>query len=80
MTHKCGENGQEQAPGPPLTPEQLSAWGRYAASRRRTVATTCVVCGNPITGLRRRKYCSGACRTKAYELRRRQTRPDPPSA
>ncbi len=46
--------------------------GRALAAARRIVESTCEMCGKPIRGTRKRKYCSHACAQRAYY--RRQTR------
>lgn len=43
---------------------------RALAAMRRRVETTCPVCGKTMTGMRHRRTCSDACRSKAYRLRK----------
>ena len=40
------------------------------AARRQQVTRACVVCGQPTTGTKKRRYCSAACRQRAYEQRK----------
>ena len=42
---------------------------RALAALRRRVTVPCVVCGTPVTGATHRRYCSAACRTRAYRQR-----------
>jgi hypothetical protein len=55
-----------------LTQEELSRFGKYMASRRRTVEGECEICGKPTKGTTKRRYCSNTCAARAYRERRRQ--------
>lgn len=44
---------------------------RELAARRRIVSSTCAQCGTPITGTKRRRYCSDACKLRASRARAR---------
>lgn len=44
--------------------------GQESAARRRVVIARCAVCGAEIRGLKTRRYCSDACRAKAYRRRK----------
>lgn len=44
--------------------------GQESAARRRIILHHCRTCGAEIRGLTTRRYCSDACRAKAYRLRR----------
>ena len=44
--------------------------GRALAALRRRVTVPCTVCGAPITGATHRRYCSDACRSRAYRARK----------
>jgi hypothetical protein len=50
-------------------PELARQVGRYYAARRRIVTTTCGVCGTPVTGTVRRRYCSNRCQVRAHRAR-----------
>jgi hypothetical protein len=50
-------------------PELARQVGRYYAARRRIVTTTCGVCGAPVTGTVRRRYCSNRCQVRAHRAR-----------
>lgn len=52
----------------PLTTTEMA---RALAARRRRVESACVVCGTPITGTARRRYCSRTCEIRAYRARKR---------
>lgn len=39
--------------------------------------TTCPVCGQPFTPIRRQQYCTPACRQAAWRARHQQPRPAP---
>jgi hypothetical protein len=47
--------------------------GRALAARRRQVQSHCATCGDEITGVATRRYCSTACRLRASRQRRRQS-------
>jgi hypothetical protein len=47
-----------------------SAEGRALAARRPVVETTCAVCGAPIAGTRKRRYCGNACTLRAWRERK----------
>jgi hypothetical protein len=46
--------------------------GRQFAALRRKVRLACAVCGKVVTGFRKRRYCSAACRQEAFRRRKRQ--------
>ena len=48
---------------------------RALAARRRRTERQCVVCGRTIKGVAMRRYCSDACRSKAYRRRKRKVAP-----
>lgn len=50
----------------------LSEAARALAGRRQVVKTTCAICGTKISGTRKLRYCSAACRQRAYNLRQRE--------
>jgi hypothetical protein len=52
--------------------KERSDVGRQFAALRRKVKLACAVCGKVVTGLRKRRYCSAACRQEAFRRRRRQ--------
>jgi predicted nucleic acid-binding Zn ribbon protein len=52
----------------------LSDAARALAQARRRGAGQCVICGKPIEGLARKRYCSSTCRTRATRARQRQAR------
>ncbi len=58
------ENGRLEAIRP-----TLRELGRDWAARRRQVEHQCEVCGKTFTGLMTARYCSGACRVRAYRER-----------
>ena len=39
---------------------------RAIAAQRETVTSSCQVCSSTIVGLKTRRYCSSACRQRAY--------------
>lgn len=43
---------------------------RQLAAMRPALQLTCPVCGSPMQGISLRRYCSNACRMKAYRQRR----------
>jgi predicted nucleic acid-binding Zn ribbon protein len=45
---------------------------RLLAAQRRQVTRRCEVCGTEFTGTAKRRFCSGRCRQRAYEQRRRE--------
>ena len=49
----------------------ISAAARALAARRRQVTRPCAVCGTPITGTKKKLYCSHACTLKAWRQRTR---------
>ena len=51
-----------------LTPSEVARW---MASLRRREWKACAVCGKTFETARGARYCSGACRSRAYYLRRR---------
>ena len=53
---------------------ELSEFGRALAAARRVVERSCASCGKPISGLRHRRYCSNACRQRAFDARKRAER------
>ncbi len=46
--------------------------GRALAGLRRHQAKTCEVCGKKMEGLKRLRYCSPACQSKAYRARNKE--------
>jgi hypothetical protein len=44
--------------------------GRALAALRRQVTQTCPVCKRPYEGAAHKRYCSAACRQRAYRERR----------
>ena len=46
--------------------------GRALAALRRLVQRRCPVCGTAFEGAVHKRYCSGACRQRAYRERREQ--------
>jgi RNA polymerase-binding transcription factor DksA len=67
------EEGEEMIA--PATPQELSELGRRLSAARRIVESTCEVCGKPIKGIRKRKYCSHA-HAEAASYQRRRGRDD----
>jgi len=59
--------------------ELYSALGRWRSSRRRVVKSACVVCGVPMEGIAKKKYCSTRCTMRAFHERQR-ARVDSPAA
>ena len=53
---------------------ELSEFGRALAAARRIVEGTCEMCGKPIKGTRRRRYCGHTCAQRAYDARKRAER------
>jgi hypothetical protein len=51
------------------TRELLREAGRQIAAHRQIVTTRCEVCGKEITGTLKRRYCSNACRVRAFRQR-----------
>jgi hypothetical protein len=45
---------------------------RALGAHRRRVTTQCEVCGKAIEGTVRRRYCSGACKVRAFRQQRDQ--------
>jgi hypothetical protein len=50
--------------------------GRQLALARRQVESTCEVCGKPIVGTAKRRYCSNTCAVRAHRARHRQGESD----
>ena len=46
-----------------------SELGRALAALRRRVEQTCPMCGTPYAGGAHKRYCSAACRQRAYRER-----------
>jgi hypothetical protein len=59
-----------------ITKEELSRFGRFLASRRRTVEGECEVCGKATKGTTKRRYCSNTCAARVYRERRRHAASD----
>jgi hypothetical protein len=56
----------------PVYPDELRAYFRECAARRRRVDTACEVCGAALTGVvLKRRYCGATCRKRAQLQRRR---------
>lgn len=49
--------------------EAARAFGRLNAAKRRIVELTCAVCGTPIAGTLKRRYCSNRCAVRAFRQR-----------
>ena len=49
----------------------LSEIARALAASRRRVKGACAVCGQPIEGITKRRYCSDSCRVRAAYRRNR---------
>ena len=49
-----------------------SELGRALAALRRRVTQTCPVCRRPYAGAAHKRYCSPACRQRAYRQRLEQ--------
>jgi ribosomal protein L34E len=41
---------------------------RALAARRRVEKKECLVCGQPFTGIAKKRYCSGRCATRAHRM------------
>ena len=67
-----GEDGVVAAMNDDLLREAARALGRRGAASRRIVERTCAVCGVPIQGIMKRRYCSNTCAVRAHRERRRQ--------
>jgi len=52
--------------------ELYSALGRLRSSKRRVTQRGCEVCGVPMLGIAKKKYCSRRCLVRAYRQRRRE--------
>ena len=58
---------------PALMRLALRLQGRRAAAARQRVTKPCEICGTPMQGvLTTRRYCSGACNSKAHRRRHGQ--------
>jgi hypothetical protein len=53
-----------------VSKRERSEIGRLLASLRARVRVPCAYCGKLVTGSRRRRYCSPACRQAAYRRRK----------
>lgn len=54
-----------------MSSEQSDA-ARVLAASRRIVSRHCEMCGKPMKGTVRRRYCSAACDSRAYYGRHRE--------
>jgi len=62
----------------PVYPEELRAYFRACAARRRRVDTTCAVCGAALENVvTKRRYCGPTCRKRA-QLERQRAQPSEP--
>jgi len=52
--------------------KEVSSAGKLLAEQRVTYVRSCEVCGTQIEGVATRRYCSGACRYRAYYRRHRE--------
>jgi hypothetical protein len=52
------------------TRKERSEFGRRLASLRKKVELACPQCGKAVRGNKTRRYCSLACRQRAYRERR----------
>ena len=44
--------------------------GTYARLYKRPIiSSACLMCGSPVTGTKAKRYCSTACRMKAWRLK-----------
>ncbi len=59
----------------PNRDDQTRVAAQILAALRRRVTTTCVVCGNAVQGTTKRRYCSDACRVRAYRTRQQDQQP-----
>ncbi len=57
------------------TPQARSEAARALSAARKRSERQCAVCGKTIEGVATRRYCSNACRLKAY-WRRHHPAPD----
>jgi hypothetical protein len=55
-----------------LTAEQRRQLASWLARQRKQVTGQCQVCGQSLAGIERKRYCSNACRMRAYRARQRQ--------
>jgi hypothetical protein len=55
-----------------VDPDVLRAAGREFAERRRVVVSQCIVCGTEMRAIQVRRYCSDACRARAYRKRKQR--------
>ena len=55
-----------------LSKRERSEIGRRLASLKARVRVRCVYCGKMVTGSKKRRYCSPACRQEAYRQRLRE--------
>jgi hypothetical protein len=46
-----------------IVPSEIA---RAIAAQRQTVTSACLVCGSEVVGLKTRRYCSNACRQRAF--------------
>ena len=51
---------------PTTTDATVSEQARALAAQRRIVDSNCEVCGTPIRGTKKRRYCSNRCRVAAF--------------
>jgi hypothetical protein len=58
-----------------VSKRERSEIGRLLASLRPRVRVRCAYCGKTVTGSRRRRYCSPACRQAAYRERKAGQKP-----
>jgi len=50
----------------------LSDLGRALANARKIQQSTCEICGKPIEGIKKKKYCSNTCAQRAYYYRQKK--------
>jgi hypothetical protein len=61
----------------PVFPEDLRAYFRACAARRRRVDTACATCGTALPNVvLKRRYCGPTCRKRAQLQRRRAEQAD----
>lgn len=49
--------------------DSVSEGARLLAGQRRRIEKTCTECGLPMVGISTRRYCSDACRARAFRKR-----------
>ena len=55
-----------------MSDPSFTEMGRRLAALRKQVASQCVICGTPIVGTTKKRYCSNRCRVEAYVRRKRE--------